>query len=62
MKSNRISRVLLGAKLEAKRKVGRPKLRWLEDLPAGLQMTEIKRWRRKVQAGPIRVEGCQKAG
>jgi hypothetical protein len=49
MESNRITRVLLGAKLEAKRKVGRPKLKWLDDLQAGLKMTGINGWRRKAQ-------------
>ena len=49
MENNRITRVLLGAKLEAKTKVGRPKLRWPDDLQAGLKMTGIKRWRRKAQ-------------
>jgi hypothetical protein len=49
MKNNRIPKVLLGAKLEAKRKVGRPELRWRDDLEAGLKMTGIKGWRRKAQ-------------
>jgi hypothetical protein len=49
MDNNRITRVLLGAKLEAKRKAGRPKLRLLDDLQAVIKMTEIKGWRRKAQ-------------
>ena len=47
--SNRIPIVSLGVKLEAKNTVGRPKLRWLDDLQADLQTTRIKAWRRKAQ-------------
>jgi hypothetical protein len=49
METNRILKVLLTAKLEAKKKVGRPKLRWLDYIPASLKMTGIKGWRRKAQ-------------
>jgi hypothetical protein len=55
MEIHRIPKVALDAKLKGKRKVGRPKLRWLDDIQADLKMTGIKRWRSPEQ---IRIEGC----
>lgn len=37
------------AKLDEKRKVGRQKLRWLDDVQMNLKITEIKGWGRKTQ-------------
>ena len=42
MHNNRIPKVKLGAKLEGKRKAGRPKLRWLKCDRVGLKMKGIK--------------------
>jgi len=42
MENNRIFRVALVAKLEVKRKVGRPKLRRLDDIKVDLKMIGIK--------------------
>jgi hypothetical protein len=36
--NNRIPKAALDAKLEGKRKVGRPKLTWLDDIQADLKM------------------------
>ena len=49
MENNRIPKVVLIAKLEVKRKVGRPKLRRLDDIQADLKKTWIKGWRGKSQ-------------
>lgn len=42
IENNRIPKAALDAELEGKRKVGRPKLRRLDDTQADLKMTEIK--------------------
>ena len=49
MENNIIPKAALDAKLEGKRKVGRPMLRRLDDTQADLKITEIKGWRRKAQ-------------
>jgi len=49
MENNRIFNVAILAKLEVKRKVGKPKLRRLDDIKADLKIIEIKVWRRKTQ-------------
>jgi hypothetical protein len=49
IENNRFPKVALDAELEGKRKVGRPKLRWLDDIQADLKMVGIKGWRRKAQ-------------
>lgn len=46
---NRIPKVAIDAKLKGKRKAGRPKLRWLDDIQADLIMIGIKGWKRKAQ-------------
>jgi hypothetical protein len=47
--SNRIPKSALDTKVEGKRKVGRPKLTWLDDIQTDLKMMENKGWRRKAQ-------------
>jgi hypothetical protein len=49
MENNRIPKVALDAKLEGKRKVGKPKLTWLDDMQLNLKMIGIKGWRIKAQ-------------
>jgi hypothetical protein len=49
METNRIPKVILGSKLEAKKKVRRPKLRWIDYIQAGFKMAGIKGRRRKAQ-------------
>ena len=46
---NRISNTVLDAKQDGKRKAGRPKLRWQDDVQADLKITGINGWRRKTQ-------------
>jgi hypothetical protein len=45
--NNRIPKAALDAKVEGKRKVGRPKLTWLDDIQVGLKVMGNKGWRRK---------------
>lgn len=47
--NNRIPKAALDAKIEGKRKVGRPKLTWLDDIHADLKTMVIKGWRRQAQ-------------
>jgi hypothetical protein len=47
--NNSIPKAALDAKLEGKRKVGRPKLKWLDDIQVDLKMMGVKGWRRKAQ-------------
>jgi len=47
--NNRIPKAALDAKLQCKRKVGRPKLTWLDDTQVDLKMMGIKGWRRQAQ-------------
>ena len=58
MDSNIIPNTVLDANLEGKRKFGRPKLRWLDDVQTVLKMTGIEGTRKKAQK-PIRIGCCQ---
>ena len=49
MVNSRIPKVALDAKIEGKRKVGRPESRWLHNIQAEVKMTGVKGWRRKAQ-------------
>jgi hypothetical protein len=49
VKNNRFPKVALDAKLEGKRKVGRSKLRRLNDAQLDLKMVGIKGWRQEAQ-------------
>jgi hypothetical protein len=49
MEDNRIPKIVLDAKLNVKRKVGRPKLEFLDDVQKNLKITGIGEWRRKAQ-------------
>jgi hypothetical protein len=49
MENNRIPKIISDAKLEGKREVERPKLRWLDDVQTDLKVTGIKGWIRKAQ-------------
>ena len=49
MENNRISKIVLDAKLDGKKKVDRPKLIWLDDVQANLRIKAIKGWRSKAQ-------------
>ena len=43
---NTLPRIPLDENPDGKRKVGRPRLRWFDDVQADLKKTGIKRWRR----------------
>ncbi|KAJ4429521.1 hypothetical protein ANN_21690 [Periplaneta americana] len=45
MENNRTPKALLGALPVGRRKVGRPKFRWLDDVQADLTKVGIRRWR-----------------
>ncbi|KAJ4429684.1 hypothetical protein ANN_21885 [Periplaneta americana] len=47
MDNNNIPKRLLDATLSGKRRAGRPKLRWLDDVQDDLVKSGIKRWRRR---------------
>jgi hypothetical protein len=49
LESNRIPKIGLDTKLNGERKVGRPKLRWLDDVQADLKTRGIKGWTKKAQ-------------
>ena len=49
MENNRIPKMVLDAKLDGKRKVARPKVRWLDDVQADLKITGIKGCRMRAQ-------------
>jgi hypothetical protein len=51
MENNRKPKGALDAKLEGKRKVGRMKLRRLNEKQVDFKMIGIKGWRRKAQDG-----------
>ena len=47
MKDARLPRMILNAKLDGRRKVGRPRLRWMDDVQADLRRIGITNWRKK---------------
>jgi hypothetical protein len=50
MDEERMSRTLLHGKMEARRRHGRPRKRWLQDLEEDLGVTQVGRWWEKVQS------------
>jgi hypothetical protein len=49
MDQRRVVKKIYDSKPEGRRKVGRPKLRWLDDVENNLRVMKIKRWRKKAQ-------------
>jgi hypothetical protein len=49
MKDFRLPKKILNAKLDKKRKIGRPKLRWFDDVQTHRRTLGIKRWMYKAQ-------------
>jgi transcription termination factor 2 len=49
MKDSRMPKMILHTKLEGRHRVGRPKLRWLDDVEADIKTLGIKRCRLKAQ-------------
>jgi hypothetical protein len=45
----RVVKKIFDSKPEGRRKVGRPRLRWLDDVENDLRVMKIKRWRKKAQ-------------
>jgi hypothetical protein len=45
----RLPKKILNAKLDKKRKSGRPKLRWFDDVQTDIRTSGIKRWMCKAQ-------------
>jgi hypothetical protein len=48
MNETRVARKILDDKPGGKRRRGRPRLRWLDDVKADLRSMGVKRWRMKV--------------
>ena len=44
MEDFRLPKKILNAKLDKKRKIGRPKLRWFDDVQTDIRTLGIKRW------------------
>jgi hypothetical protein len=49
MDQRRVAKKICGSKSEGRRKVGRPRLRWLDDVENYLRVMKVKRWRIKSQ-------------
>jgi hypothetical protein len=47
MDQRRVIKKIFDSKPEGRRKVGRPRLRWLHDVENDLRVMKIKRWRKK---------------
>jgi hypothetical protein len=45
----RVVKKIFEIKPEGRRKVGRPRLRWLDDVENDLRVIKVKRWRKKAQ-------------
>jgi hypothetical protein len=49
MEDTGIPKMIFNTKPEGRRGVGRPKLRWLDDVETDIKTLRIKRWRLKAQ-------------
>ena len=49
MTNNRVPKIVLNANLDGKRKIGRPKLRWYDDVQADIKRMGVKGWWEKAK-------------
>jgi hypothetical protein len=49
MDQGRVVKKIFDSKPEGRRKVGRPRLRWLDDVKNDVRVMKIKKWRKKAQ-------------
>jgi hypothetical protein len=49
MDQRRFVKKIFDSKPEGRRKVGRPKLRWLDDMENDLRVMKVKSWRKRAQ-------------
>jgi hypothetical protein len=49
MEDTRLPKMVFNAKPEGRRRVGRPRQRWLDDVEADIKVLGVKRWRIKAQ-------------
>jgi hypothetical protein len=49
MEDTRLPKTVFNAKPGGRREVGRPRLRWLDDVEADIKALGVKRWRIKAQ-------------
>jgi hypothetical protein len=47
MDQRTVVKKIFDSKTEGRRKVGRPRLKWLDDVENDLRLMKIKRWRKK---------------
>jgi hypothetical protein len=61
MEDTRLQKMVFNARPEGRRGVGRPRLRWLDDVEAEIKALGVKRWRIEAQDRK-RVVGNAKGG
>jgi hypothetical protein len=49
MDQRRVVKKIFESKPEGRRKAGRPRLRWLDDVENDLRVVKVKRWRKRAQ-------------
>jgi hypothetical protein len=49
MESSRVPQKILDGRPEGKRSIGRPRLRWLDDVANDLRSMGVRQWRKKVE-------------
>jgi hypothetical protein len=49
MEDNAMPKRMLKGRLYSKRRKGRPRMRWLDDIDSDLKKMEVKRWKEKMR-------------
>jgi hypothetical protein len=49
MEGNAISKRMLKGRLYSKRRKGRPRMRWLDDVESDVKKMEVKGWKEKIR-------------